>query len=387
MKLEGWGSSKNEMVDLGLELNRPLRPARSDFGIGAVGAGFIMRDVQLKAYADAGFHVAAITSRTPEIAHEVADLRGIPRVYETLEQMLADPSVEILDIAVPPDQQLAIVHQAVRHGTHLKGILAQKPLAVTYQEAVQIVELCRESGLTLAVNQNMRYDQSIRALKTLLDQGVLGEPVLATIEMRAVPHWQAWLPEYGRLTLLNMSIHHLDSFRYLFGDPESLYVSARKDPRTTFAHEDGICLYILEYANGLRASAWDDVWAGPRNDKDDLSPYIKWRVEGTAGLAEGTLGWPQYPNRTPSTLTFTTMAQPGLWITPRWREVWFPDAFQAPMADLMNAIATNTESATSGDDNLGTMALIEAGYRSIGEHRPVAISEIHDAFAAVSRSG
>lgn len=364
------------------DLIAPIRPARSDFGIGAVGAGFIMRDVQLKAYAEAGFNVVAITSRTPEIAHEVADLRGIPRVYDTLREMLADPAVEILDIAVPPDQQLEIVRQAVHHGAHLKGILAQKPLAVTYAHAAEIVALCERRKLALAVNQNMRYDQSIRALKTLLDGGTLGAPVLATIEMRAVPHWQAWLREYRRLTLLNMSIHHLDSFRFLFGDPESIFVSARQDPRTEFPHEDGICLYILEYSNGLRAAAWDDVWAGPRNEKDDLSPYIKWRVEGTAGLAQGTLGWPQYPNRTPSTLAYTTNAQPGIWMNPRWREVWFPDAFQGPMADLMHSVATGVAPPTDGRNNLGTMALIEAGYRSMREHRPVAISEIHAHAAA-----
>ncbi|HEX3685265.1 MAG TPA: Gfo/Idh/MocA family oxidoreductase [Bryobacteraceae bacterium] len=371
-------------MDLEFDLNPASRPARSDFGIGAVGAGFIMRDVQLKAYADAGYNVAAITSRTPEIAHEVADLRSIPRVYETLEQMLGDPAVEILDIAVPPDQQLDIVRRAVEHGGHLKGILAQKPLAVTYDDALEIVRLCRERELPLAVNQNMRYDQSMRALKTLLERGTLGTPVLATIEMRAVPHWQAWLRGYGRLTLLNMSIHHLDSFRYLFGDPESIYVSARKDPRTQFGHQDGICLYILEYGDGLRAAAWDDVWAGPRNEKDDLSPYIKWRVEGTEGLAEGTLGWPNYPNRTPSTLTFATSARPGVWITPRWREVWFPDAFQGPMADLMQAVATGDKPATDGADNLGTMALIEAGYRSMRERRPVEIADIRNCTAARS---
>ena len=108
-----------------------------------------------------------------------------------------------------------------------------------------------------------------------------------------------------------MSIHHIDSFRYLFGEPKSIFASVRKDPRTQFAHEDGICLYILEYEDGLRAAAWDDVWAGPRSEKDDLKPYIKWRVEGTEGLAEGTLGWPDYPNRCPSTLTFTTTARAG----------------------------------------------------------------------------
>lgn len=372
-------------LDLDLDLNPcAAMPLRSNFGIGAVGAGFIMRDVHLRAYADAGFNVVAIASRTPEIAREVADLRAIPRVHETLEDMLDDEAVEILDIAVPPDRQLEIVRTAVRRGRYLKGILAQKPLAVNYQDAAEIVRLCAERQLPLSVNQNMRYDRSIRVLRTLLERRLLGEPVLATIEMRAVPHWQTWLRKYGRLTLLNMSIHHIDSFRFLFGEPASIYTSVRRDPRTHFAHEDGICLYILEYADGLRASAWDDVWAGPRSDKDDLKPYIKWRVEGTDGMAEGTLGWPEYPNRCPSTLTFTTTSNPGIWITPRWREVWFPDAFQGPMADLMDAIARGRQPESSGADNLGTMAIIEAGYRSIHEHRPVEISEIYDHAKAVS---
>jgi predicted dehydrogenase len=372
-------------LDLDLDLNPyAATPLRTNFAIGAVGAGFIMRDVHLRAYADAGFNVVAIASRTPEIAQEVADLRGIPRVHETLEGMLDDEAVEILDIAVPPDRQLEIVRKAVRHGKHLKGILAQKPLAVHYEDAAEIVRLCDERKLPLSVNQNMRYDRSIRVLKTLLDRQLLGDPVLATIEMRAVPHWQTWLRQYGRLTLLNMSIHHIDAFRYLFGEPESIYASVRKDPRTQFAHEDGICLYILKYASGLRATAWDDVWAGPRNDRDDLKPYIKWRVEGTQGLAEGTLGWPEYPNRCPSTLTYTTLSNPGIWITPRWREVWFPDAFQGPMADLMDAIARGRQPEVSGTNNLGTMAIIEAGYRSIRERRPVEVSEIHDDAKAVS---
>jgi predicted dehydrogenase len=360
-------------IDLNLDHAAPL-PSRSDFGIGAVGAGFIMREIQLQAYAKAGFNVVGITSRTLEIAREVADLRAIPKVHETLHEMLLDPDVQILDIAVPPDCQLDIVRQAVEDGIHLKGILAQKPLAVGYEQARQIVELCKSRGLPLVVNQNMRYDQSIRALKTILRRNYLGEPVLATIEMRAVPHWQTWLRPYGRLTLLNMSVHHLDCFRFLFGDPDAIFLSVRQDPRTRFTHEDGICLYILEYANGFRASAWDDVWAGPRTASNDLRPYIKWRVEGTEGLAEGTIGWPDYPNHRPSTLTFTTSAQPNVWLTPHWNDVWFPDAFQGPMAELMQAIATGAEPETNGTDNLKTMALIEAGYQSVRERRLVGVA-------------
>ena len=69
-----------------------------------------------------------------------------------------------------------------------------------------------------------------------------------------------------------------------------------------------------------------------------IGPYIKWRVEGTEGLAEGTIGWPGYPNRQPSTIRYYSNRSPGVWIEPRWPEVWFPDAFSGPMAELMDAI-------------------------------------------------
>ena len=90
------------------------KPLRSDFGIGAVGAGFIMRDVQLKAYADAGLqrgwdHFADV--RRSRAKWRICD--AIPKLYDTVPEMLRDPEVGDLDIAVPPDRQLEIVRQAV----------------------------------------------------------------------------------------------------------------------------------------------------------------------------------------------------------------------------------------------------------------------------------
>jgi predicted dehydrogenase len=365
-------------IDLDLNYTIP-KPLRTDACIGIIGAGFIIRDIQLVAYRSAGYNMGAIASRSYEVAQEVASVRGIPKVYEREEDLLADSSIVILDIAVPPDQQLRIVRAAVQHNDHIRGILCQKPLATNYSDAREIVRLCDDASITLAVNQNMRFDQSIRALKTVLNRGYLGEPVLATIEMRAVPHWQTWLADYGRLTLLNMSIHHLDSFRYLFGDPESVFVSTRRDPRTKFPHRDGICLYILEYANGFRAAAWDDVWAGPSADAV-RDWYIRWRVEGTDGMAQGTIGWPSYPNRQPSVIDFTTKHQPDYTFSPRWKEVWFPDAFAGTMGELLDSVARGTQPSISGHDNLRTMALVEACYSSAEEHRLVTIAEIESRF-------
>jgi predicted dehydrogenase len=81
-------------------------------------------------------------------------------------------------------------------------------------------------------------------------------------------------------------------------------------------------------------------------------------------VAKGTIGWPDYPDGSPSTIDFTSKKQPGYWFRPRWQERWFPQAFAGTMGQLMKAIETNSEPEISGHDNLRTMALIEAAYKS-----------------------
>jgi predicted dehydrogenase len=361
-------------LDLHLDYE-PRLPRRKDFRIGCVGSGFIMRDCHLVAYRQAGFNPVAIAARDPQRARAVAQLHGIPRCHATVADLLADEAIEILDIAVPPDAQPQIIRQAVAQSGHLRGILAQKPLAMTYAEAKECVDLCARAGIALAVNQNMRYDQSVRALRDLLRRGWLGEPVLGTIDMRAIPHWMPWSERLPSLSTFVMSIHHLDTFRYWFGTPDRVLASTRPDPRTRFAHADGINLYILEYDSGCRASSWDDVWTGPAREGSEGDIYIRWRVEGTEGLARGTIGWPSYPARTPSTLDFTTKRQPGYWFQPRWKEVWFPDAFVGTMAQLLCALEDGTEPETSGRDNLETVALCAAVYTAAREHRVTTVQE------------
>jgi predicted dehydrogenase len=361
-------------LDLALDY-RPRLPRRRDFRIGCVGAGFIMVDCHLVAYRQAGFNPVALAARDPARARAVAQRHGIPRVHATPAELLEDPDVEVLDIAVPPDVQPALIREAVRHAGHIRGILAQKPLAMTVAEGRELVDLCARVGLTLAVNQNMRYDQSVRALKDILRRGWLGEPVLGTIEMRAIPHWMPWSERLPSLSTFIMSIHHLDTFRYWFGTPDRVLASTRPDPRTRFPHDDGINLYILEYDGGCRASAWDDVWAGPAREGAEGDTYIRWRVEGTDGLARGTIGWPGYPARVPSTLDFTTKRQPGYWLSPRWPEVWFPDAFVGTMAQLLCALEDGTEPEISGRDNLETLALCAAVRAAAREHRVTTVRE------------
>lgn len=345
-----------------------------DYRIGAVGAGFIMADVQLASYAEAGFPIAAIASRTRSKAEEVANRWGIPKVHDDPIALIADPDVEILDIAYPPDQQPDLIREALRQ-KHIKAILAQKPLALDFATAKAVIAEAKTAGKILSVNQNMRFDQSMRVLKQILDRRELGEPVLATIEMRAIPHWQPFLAAYDRLTLLNMSVHHLDVLRFLLGDPDEIYTAARTDPRTKFAHRDGVCVSTLRFPSGAIAMSLEDVWTGPNADGFESDIYIKWRMEGTEGLADGTIGWPDYPKGSPSTLRYSCRATGGKWVSPTWTTRWFPQAFKGVMEQLQYAVKTGAEPELSAADNLKTMALVEAAYRSLDEKRAVKLSE------------
>lgn len=344
-----------------------------DYRIGCIGAGMIMSECHLAAYREAGFIVAAIASRTKAKAQQVAERWGIETVHDTPEALIADEAIEILDIAYPPDQQPALIRKALAQ-PHIKGILAQKPLALTLEEAIALRDEAAKSGKILSVNQNMRYDQSMRVLKQILDKGEIGTPVMATIEMRAIPHWQAFLEDYDRLTLSNMSVHHLDVLRFLFGEPETITTLTRTDPRTQFKHKDGITISTLTFPGGVMAVSMEDVWTGPREEGFDSDIYIKWRVEGTDGVAQGTIGW---PDGSPSTLTYASKTTTGgKWVSPKWETMWFPQAFIGVMEQLQYALKSGEPPALNVADNVKTMALIEAGYKSIDEGRTVRLSEI-----------
>ena len=344
-----------------------------DFKIGCIGAGFIMADVQLSAYTMARFPVIAIASRRVEKAAEVANRWKIPTVHQTPRQLIEDPDVEIVDIAFPPDQQPELIRHALKQ-EHVRGILAQKPLAMDFETAKALVEEAAATNKALSVNQNMRFDQSMRVLKQLLEGNELGMPVLGTIEMRAIPHWQPFLASYHRLTLLNMSIHHLDILRFLFGDPVEIYTAVRRDPRTKFDHTDGITVSTLKFPSETLAMTMEDVWSGPHEEGTDI--YIKWRVEGLDGVAKGTIGWPDYPTGSPSTLRYCSRTTTnGQWVQPSWETRWFPHAFAGVMEQLQYALKTGSAPFLSASDNLKTMALVEAAYRSIQEARAVRLAE------------
>ncbi len=168
---------------------------------------------------------------------------------------------------------------------------------------------------------------------------------MAQITMHTRVGWMPYADEYPRKGMLIMSIHHLDAFRFLFGDPESVTTTVRSNPDSE-DEVDEMAVYTLAYPDGLLAVAIDNTYA-------TLDQGIEWRVDGSGGMARGTVGWMDHPWGSPSTLRYIDAERPDAAIEPRWTERWFPDAFSATMAEVLRAVQNGGTPSINGRDNLG----------------------------------
>ena len=178
--------SGEQSIDPLLDLDYRVRlSSGSDLGIAIVGCGGIVNYAHLPAYTAHDLNIAWCFYLNPEVAQRTAADFDIPRVYESVEEVANDPDVVIVDVAVPPWEQLNVARTLIAAGKHL---LCQKPLSNVFGEAVEIVEAAEDAGVLLAVNQQFRWSPLIKASKTLIDKGWIGQPTEVSIEeMRGQP--------------------------------------------------------------------------------------------------------------------------------------------------------------------------------------------------------
>ena len=125
-------------------------PEQNRRPLAIVGAGGIVDYAHLPAYEKAGLEVVGIYDLDSERAADVAQRHGISKKYGSLDELLDDSRVEVVDIAVLPWAQPEIASAALEAGKHL---LCQKPLAMDVETAEGLSADAESRGLKLAVNQ------------------------------------------------------------------------------------------------------------------------------------------------------------------------------------------------------------------------------------------
>ena len=348
---------------------KPHLPPKTDYGIGIVGCGGIINDASLPAYRAHSLNVVGCYDLDREKAESTARKFSIPKVYGALNDLLADPGVEIVEIAVHPWQQFEIARQAIAAGKHL---LCQKPLSNSFAQAVETVRLARAADVRLAVNQQMRWDPAIRAAYDLFDKGWLGQPTEASIQVSLGFELEgSWGAKNPRFEVMLHSIHYLDSFRFLFGEPEWVTSRHTRHPLPGSVRGETKTVTVLDYASGLQALSAVDL-ANPGFD-----PFVTFHFSGTEGVAYGNIGLLSYPQGEADTLAWrSAKLSPHARHQANLEGAWFPDAFIGPVASLMQAIQEDETPQTDGADHLKTLGIVEAAYVSASENRSVQPSEI-----------
>jgi predicted dehydrogenase len=344
-------------------------PLKTDYGIAFVGCGGIVNYGHIPAYKASGFHMIGGYDRHAEAAEKTVETHKLEKAYSSLDELLSDAGVQIVDIAVVPWEQRDIVEKVAAAGKHM---LCQKPFSDKYGDAVQMTAWAKQAGVKIAVHQQFRWSSIIQAAQALMMERWLGDILDVQVQVSIHTPWDMWpwLADQPRLEVLFHSIHYLDALRYLFGDP-TLVTSRHTRYPAQKAKGETKTVTVWEYQNGLQITCAVCHF--------DWSPalYSLFRVLGSHGVIEGTIGTNyDYPHGRSDTLKFTSREHSEQNFSATLPGKWIPDAFYGPMASLMEAIYTNGEPLTSGEDNLRTLRMVEAAYRSMNEQRSVNPAEI-----------
>ncbi|QHQ36310.1 Gfo/Idh/MocA family protein [Algicella marina] len=206
--------------------------------------------------------------------------------YSDLSRMLAEQKPDLLDIILPPVAHAQTIRTALAAG--IRWIICQKPFCNNLAEARQIAKEAEEAGTTIIVHENFRFQPWYRAIKQALDAGEIGAVHQATFRLRpgdgqgadAYLARQPYFQDMPRFLVHETAVHWVDTFRYLFGNPISVYADLRKLNPVIAGEDAGYILF--EHPGGIRA-----MFDGNRHldhDADNLR-----RTMGEA-LVEGTQG-------------------------------------------------------------------------------------------------
>jgi len=164
--------------------------------------------------------------RDLERAEEIAEEFGAPAWYDSVDDLLGDPEVDVVHVATPVYLHREFVLRAAEAGKH---VLCEKPMALNAGEAEEMVRACREAGVVLMVAFVLRFHPGLLVVRDLL--GRIGRPVLARTQLlkytpREPGSWRLDPKLSGGGVLMDIGSHALDLLCFLFGEVEAVWADA-----------------------------------------------------------------------------------------------------------------------------------------------------------------
>lgn len=324
-------------------------------GIGIVGCGSIAA-WHLRAYRKAGLRVLALCDLDPARASDLRK-RFYPRaaVHRDFQSLLADPSIEVVDIATHPHQRPQLIEAALLSRKH---VLSQKPFVLDLAVGRKLRELAQQQQVLLAVNHNARWSPHWSLLRHAASAGWLGDIASITCSTHFDHSWVAGTPfdDVRHLLLYDFAIHWFDLVACLMhpARPGKVHAQLVRSP-SQVPRPSLMGQVTIEYPSALVTLVFDG--------DTKLGGEDRTLVRGSQGTYLST--GPDH-NRQRAILHRQCIST-----RVKLRGKWFPDAFAWSMAELLRAIEANRSPEHDPASAMRGLELCFAAVASADQQAPV----------------
>jgi myo-inositol 2-dehydrogenase / D-chiro-inositol 1-dehydrogenase len=320
--------------------------------IGALHAGVLARNQ--------GVDTILVGDADPERAESVA--REVGGEAGTIEEVL-DSRPDAVVIAASTPAHADLIRASMKAGI---PAFCEKPIALGYEETVEVVEEVESSGATLQIGFQRRFDAGYSEAKRLIENGSLGTLYsirLATHDPEPPP--EEYIPASGGI-FRDLHIHDFDILRWLTGgEVEEVFATGSVRGFDFFAEHGDVdtSAALIRMKDGVVA-----VLTGGRHDP--LGYDVRAEVFGSGdSIAVGM------DRHTPLRSVEPGMPPPEKPAYPNFQER-FIDAYRAEMAHFLSVVRGEAENPCTARDALEALRIAMAADLSLAEHRPVSLSEV-----------
>ncbi len=229
-------------------------------GWGLIGASTIAREWMIDAIrSQSNNEVVAVMSADSGRGRAFAQANHIAASYASVDGLLADPNVDAVYISTTNELHKSQTLAAAAAGKH---VLCEKPLALTLDDALEMVAACDKAGVVMGTNHHLRNAASHRKMRELVQSGAIGKPLYARV-FHAVylpPHLQGWRlnkPSAGAGVILDITVHDADTLRFMLGsEPVDAVALSQQAGMAEGGLEDGV-MAAVRFDNNVLAQLHD----------------------------------------------------------------------------------------------------------------------------------
>lgn len=332
-----------------------------------VGLGFMGENWRNEIESSEDWQIAALVDSNQDLLQKRAKQWKIKNssCFTDIEQALKGVKADAVFVCTPRHQHKTICLKAIEYGLH---VIVEKPMANSFLDAKELVEKSSEKHTILMVSQNFRYRKEALTLKRVLKSNIVGTLGYGNITCDSPlnrPDWYATKLPYPML--LEMSVHHFDSMRSVFGlEPVSIFAKSWNPSWSWWKNGDPCVACIINFEKNVWVS-YQSNWTS--FTKSSGEPFIDaWQIrcsEGSIYLGDLGEGYRVYTEK---------KGEEGKYEKVQWvscKPGWLGNTLD----EFTRAIKSGVEPETSGHDNLKTLAMVLGAISSIERNAEFHISE------------